>query len=204
VPNGVELKTNESGAASEVRARRCISLARLAPDKNVLSLAIAAAEVAGGGDFHVDFYGRGCLQEELENTLRLASNPAVSYKGWVKDTSSVLPNYGYVLLPSKAEGLSNAMIEAMANGVVPIATRLSGFVDHIIPGQNGFFFESDNCDAIKRGLRMIAAIPTEEWNVLSSAARDYAKRCFDLRMVCSEYIALYLALTSTRLEGALT
>ena len=39
-------------------------------------------------------------------------------------------------------GLSNAMIEAMANGVVPIASKISGFVDHIVPGHNGFFLRA--------------------------------------------------------------
>ena len=202
VPNGIELTdTSKTGAAPEIRARRGIFLGRLDPDKNPLLLAIAAGDVARADGFRVDFYGLGCLQEKLEATLRMARNPAVAYKGWVIDTSSVLRNYGYVLLPSSAEGLSNAMIEAMANGVVPIATRMSGFVDHIVPGHTGFFFDGIDRPSLVHGLRMISSLPTEQWCRISASVRDYARRRFDLGVVCSEYLALYASLSSKRRSG---
>ena len=199
VPNGIEFKQpRKTGAAPEVRARRGIFLGRLAPDKNPLQLAIAAVDVARADGFQVDFYGRGCFQAKLEATLRMAGNPAVAYKGWVTDPGSVLRNYGYVLLPSSAEGLSNAMIEAMANGVVPIAAKISGFVDHIVHGHNGFFFEGIDHSSLVHGLEMIAAISTDRWCAISSSAQDYAKSRFDLSAVCSEYLALYAGLASAR------
>ncbi len=47
---------------------------------------------------------------------------------------------GYVL-PSTSEGLPNALVEAMAAGLVPIATRTGGAEDVIEHGQSGFLFE---------------------------------------------------------------
>ena len=199
VPNGVEFKRpSTTSAAPELRARRGVFLGRLDLDKNPLELAIAAADVARADGLQVDFYGRGCFQEKLEATLRMAGNTAVVYKGWVRDAGSVLPNYGYVLLPSSAEGLSNAMIEAMANGVVPIAAKISGFVDHIVPGYNGFFFDGTDHSSLVNGLEMISRIPTDRWCAISSSAQEYAKKRFDLSAVCREYLALYAELASTR------
>ena len=199
VPNGVEFDHHSmTGAAPELRAKRGIFLGRLAPDKNPLQLAIAAADVARADGFQVDFYGSGCFQEKLEATLRMAGNPAVVYKGWVRDAGSALRNYGYVLLPSSTEGLSNAMIEAMANGVVPIASKISGFVDHIVPGHNGFFFDGIDHSSLVQGLEMIASIPADRWRVISASAQEYAKARFDINAVCSEYLTLYAGLFSKR------
>jgi glycosyltransferase involved in cell wall biosynthesis len=203
VPNGIEWKrSSKTSAAPEVRARRGIFLGRLAPDKNPLGLALAAADVACADGFQVDFYGRGCFQEKLEATLRMAGNTAVVYRGWVTDAGSVLPDYGYMLLPSSAEGLSNAMIEGMANGVVPIATKISGFVDHIVPGQNGFFFDGTDHSSLVKGLEMIEAIPADRWSAISRSAEEYAKKHFEFDAVCRQYLTLYADLVSTRPTGS--
>lgn len=202
VPNGTEFgRSFEAGAAPELRARRGIFLGRLAPDKNPVQLARAAAIVARADGLQIDFYGSGDLQEKLEATLRMADNQAVMYKGWVGDVDAVLRNYGYVLLPSSAEGLSNAMIEAMANGVVPVAARISGFRDHIVPGYNGFLFDGVDHFSLVRGLELVAAIPVERWRVISSSAREYARSRFDLDLVCRKYLRLYADLTSEKMHG---
>jgi len=45
------------------------------------------------------------------------------------------------VLPSASEGLSNAMLEAMACGAVPVVTRVSGATDVVRDGENGIFIE---------------------------------------------------------------
>jgi len=50
----------------------------------------------------------------------------------------VYRDYDVYVLPSETEGTSIAMLESMAHGLVPIATRVSGSEDAIVDAFNGF------------------------------------------------------------------
>ncbi|ABS63528.1 glycosyl transferase group 1 [Parvibaculum lavamentivorans DS-1] len=191
IPNGLPLAPPAPGAPAEVRSRRALFLGRLAPDKNAPELARAACELADGASLTVDFYGRGRELPQLEAALAAAGNPAVTYRGFVDHPGTILRDYGYLLLPSNAEGLSNAMLEAMAHGVVPVATRVSGCVDHITPGITGFFFDSISHEDLLRGLRLVPATSVEEWQRMSAAAETYARAHFDISNVAGSYRQLY-------------
>ena len=56
------------------------------------------------------------------------------------------------VLPSRSEGLSNALLEAMACGLPVVASRVGGNSDWIEPGKNGFLFTSENSEELCRCL----------------------------------------------------
>tara|TARA_R110002124_G_scaffold93182_4_gene236724 strand:+ start:837 stop:1973 length:1137 start_codon:yes stop_codon:yes gene_type:complete len=194
IPNGLELAPLSVGKGSEYRSGRALFLGRLGPDKNTPALADAAAQVAGEGQLQVDFYGRGREQALLEETIERNGNKAVSYRGWTSDPTPVLLDYGYLLLASNAEGLSNSMIEAMSQGVVPVATRVSGCVDHITEGKTGFFFDGVNREALVTALEKIKTISENEWAELSANVSRYARERFDIGMISAAYRTLYARL----------
>jgi glycosyltransferase involved in cell wall biosynthesis len=55
--------------------------------------------------------------------------------------TEVYKRYDVLLLASETEGLSIAMLEAMAHGLVPVVTKVSGAEDLIINAKNGFLCE---------------------------------------------------------------
>ena len=194
IPNGVRLPTITSHAPPEQRARRALYLGRIDSDKNTVALAKAATAIAHEDGLQVHFYGTGEEREKLEEIIKSANNPAIVYHGVMEDPEHELSAFGYLLLPSNAEGLSNAMVEAMANGVVPVTTRVSGCVDHIIPGSTGFFFEGTGQADLRRGLEAIGKIRPEKWQFLSSNVADYARERFDIGKIVDAYKALYIEL----------
>jgi len=192
IPNGMKMSSAQKCAPSAARrVQRCLYLGRIAPDKNVLALVTAAARVASLDTLTVDIYGKGHLLKDLQELLANISNPAVSYRGFVADTGSVLADYGWLLLPSDGEGLSNAMVEAMSHGVVPLTTRVSGCVDHIQDGVTGYFFDGVDDASLRRGLVGLTTVAAEQWKKMSERVSQHARRHFDMEAVAGCYRQLY-------------
>jgi len=192
IPNGLRLPPMARGEHEPERARKALFLGRMAADKNPLPLARAACEVAAAQGIQVDFWGRGALQSELQDVIADGGEQAnVRYCGFTDDPSSVLGQYGFLLIASAAEGLSNSMLEAMAHGVVPIATRVSGCIDHIISGVTGFYFEGTDQESLVAGLRRISEVQVEDWLTMSQNVKTYAYERFDIQNVVQSYFALY-------------
>ncbi len=180
------------------RSRRCLFLGRLAPDKNPVRLARVGVRCASELRLTLDLYGKGREQQGIEQVLAQHPYSGVAFRGFVADTGSVLPGYGWLLLPSEAEGLSNAMIEAMSNGVVPVATRVSGCVDHIEHKVTGYFLKGTDEGSIEDGLRLIAGTEESQWARMSENVRQYAASRFAMASVGEQYQQLYASLAVGR------
>ncbi len=195
VPNGIDRsRLTQPPRSARQRHQRCLYLGRLDQDKNVLALAAAALRHCRELDLTLDFYGKGAQRAELEALIADHADNRVRYCGFVDDVAAVLPDYGYLLLPSNAEGLSNSMIEAMWFGVVPITTRVSGCVDHIEPGVDGLFMTGVDAGSLSATLQGIADIDTESWLRMSKAAQAKSQSRFDLDVIGSAYRQLYAEL----------
>ena len=196
IPNGVSnVACHKSRVPDVARTRRCVFLGRLASDKNPLPLAEAAVQCHPTLDMTLDIYGKGPETGRLTAFLTEHADSGVAFRGYAEDTSEILPDYGWLILPSDAEGLSNAMIEAMFQGVVPLATQVSGCVDHIEPGVTGFFLRGVDTRSIVAGLEAIAGVDLEHWRTMSGTVKAYAARNFGMDAVGDRYIALYRQLT---------
>lgn len=90
-----------------------------------------------GTDYRLDIVGVGPDREPLAVALsharRVRFHPGVFHS----EISSVYRNHDVFLLPSETEGTSIALLESMAHGLVPVATRVSGSEDAIVDGFNG-------------------------------------------------------------------
>lgn len=71
------------------------------------------------------------------------------------DVDSLLEESDIFILPSKFEGLSIAMIEAMGCGLPIIASDSPGINDFIIDGKNGLLFKKNNIDDLKEKICQI-------------------------------------------------
>jgi len=81
--------------------------------------------------------------------------------GRLDNPETVLREVGVFFLPSKAEGLPNALLEAMAAGLVPAASDLPGVREVIEQGRNGIVVEEPTGDAWAAAWREILENPDE-------------------------------------------
>jgi len=63
------------------------------------------------------------------------------------------------VLPSRSEALSNSLLEAMACGCCPVASRVGGNPELVIPGETGLLFESGDAGGLARALETLISNP---------------------------------------------
>ncbi len=90
-------------------------------------LGIDAPDLLSGVEWHV--YGDGPLRAQFENT-----HPFIRFHGFTAALDEVWPRIGLLLMPSRAEGLPMAAIEALSHGVPVAASRVGGLPRAIVPG----------------------------------------------------------------------
>jgi glycosyltransferase involved in cell wall biosynthesis len=127
LPNGVDVTRYRPGASAfkrEVGARRLITfMGRVDPEKNVGTLCRIFTELELAPDVHLAVMGDGTLGTKLR--ARYEDHPRIHWLGFVGDEAQridVLRGSDLFVLPSTVEGLSLALLEAMACGAVPVAT----------------------------------------------------------------------------------
>jgi glycosyltransferase involved in cell wall biosynthesis len=196
LPNGVDVDRYAPGpsqAARRFSADRLFTyLGRIDPEKNVdeLLAAFTAAGVPNGLKLVV--VGGGAERRRLERRYRGAR---VVFTGPITDEAEkidILRGSDGFFLPSDVEGLSLAMLEAMACGVATVATdvgsdgealRGAGIV--LNPGRLG--------EELGLAIRTLAEVPSL-CRVLGGLARDRAVERYSLEKNLEGLIQLYESL----------
>jgi glycosyltransferase involved in cell wall biosynthesis len=114
----------------------------------------------------------------------------VQVAGWVTgaDKCRLLASADIFVLPSHAEGLSNAMLEAMATGLPVIVTRVGSLPDVVSGGVQGLLLEPGDVDALTGHMRALAA-NAQRREQLGRAAWKRATG-FDVERAVAELIAV--------------
>ncbi len=133
-----------------------ITVGRLSPEKGHLIL-FAALErlVRSGRDVRLTILGDGPSREILERAVREQSLAgAVIFRGWVNNDAAAgaYREADAFVLPSFAEGLPVALMEAMAAGLPCIATRIAGIPELIEDGESGLLVSPADIDGLAEAL----------------------------------------------------
>ena len=139
IPNGVDVPV-ETWAGHEPHRYAAVCVANLSqqPLKGLDVLVEAWALVTRDqGPSRLLICGRGNPSPLLRLAQRHGVREFVEFAGFVKDVTPTLLQAALFVLPSRVDGMSNALLEAMALGMPCVATSVSGSVDLIDSGRNG-------------------------------------------------------------------
>jgi len=120
-------------------------------DKGVLDLAEALALVVSERpEITVEFGGDRDVEMLRTRVASLGLTDRVRILGWVMDDQKLdtLRRAHVFVLPSYAEGLPMAMLEAMAAGLPLITTPVGGIPEVVRDGENGILIEPGDVEAL--------------------------------------------------------
>ena len=102
------------------------------------------------------------------------------------------------VLPSQREGLSIALLEAMAVGLPAVGTRTSGTVELIRPGKNGHLVDIGDAAGMTRAMAVLVRLPREA-REMGRMTRDIVEKEFGLEVAADRHLELF---SSLRLVGS--
>ncbi len=198
IPNGVDVArfhpSEESTNTSE-RAQVVVCVSQMRYEKGIDVLLQAWHIVhQEQPQARLILVGRGAIQrtlQEMAEALDIAGS--VEFAGLQKDVPAQLHRGSIAVLPSRWEGLSNALLEEMSSGLACVATRVSGSEDVIQHGVNGLLVESEDYLAMAQALLMLIGDP-ELARRYGRAARATVEQHYSLERVSQMYADLYKSL----------
>jgi glycosyltransferase involved in cell wall biosynthesis len=169
--------------------RRLAVTSQLRPAKGHERLLEALGMLQNKGyAFHLDIAGTGDTAEELKaQALSLGIAEMLSFHGYVDDVRPILDGADFFVLPSYSEGLPNALLEAMARGLVPLAADVGGTAEAWPPvlneneGTKGFLFPADaEPEHIAGELEKALGLSEADLLSLKKAVHSHAAEHFNL------------------------
>lgn len=123
-------------------------------------LAAAARLVGEHPDLRLVLVGSGPLEADLRARAQaLGLGHVALFAGSRGDVYSVLPAFDLFTLSSRFEGLPIALLEAMASGICPVATRVGGIPEVIGDGTCGLLVPPGDAAALAQALGKLLADP---------------------------------------------
>ena len=157
------------------------TMARLAKQKRIDRLLETAKLLPP--ELHVVIAGDGTRREELERLARQEGQSArVHFLGHREDKAAVYDALDVFVITSDSEGLSNAMLEAMARGLPIVSTPVSGADDALLAdgdGSSAGIVADFAPQSIANAIRDLIDSP-EKRQEMGSVARDRARNAFSL------------------------
>jgi len=192
IPNGVELERfGPAETAQEPQILRLLTVGRLSVTKRVQIL-IDAVEIMHrkGCEVHFKIVGGGQLLQKLKQIVsekNLAN--IIEFTGRIdaEDMPQVYRQNDIFISASSAEGMSNAMLEAMASSLPIITTRCEGTEELI--ADNGLVVENANAEEIAKAVKTLVD-DRQLYKQMSIAARRQAEK-FTWSRAAEKYLTLY-------------
>lgn len=168
-----------------------IVVARLIPLKRHVWMIKALREILTENPVELLLVGDGPERTQIDSCLKdLNLLQQVKLLGERNDVQQLLAKADIFILPSRSEGLSCSIIEAMCSGLPCIASDVGGNSELIINNESGYLFDVDDQRAFAQACQALISNPDKR-NQMGACAKSRADETFNLHTMTNEYITLY-------------
>lgn len=135
--------------------------------------------------------GDGPLREQA---IELLAQNGLTDQSWLpgerNDVAEILRSLDVFVLPSKSEGISNTILEAMASGLPVIATNVGGNPELVLNEMTGYLVEKENPEAMSKA--MIELVTNDDKRKqLAEASLQRAQQQFSIDSMVASYQNIY-------------
>ena len=159
--------------------------------KNTGAVVDVFARVAAAAPCRLLLVGDGPeLVTVRERVVEQGLADRVEFLGQVENLEEVLPVADVLLLPSLLESFGLVALEAMACGVIPVATNQGGAGEFINDGLNGYLRHPDDVEGMSEAILGVFGDDALRQNLIEEGMRDAAAD-FGAPCVVKQYLDLY-------------
>ena len=169
-------------------------------EKGVFELLQACAALSKKRDILLELVGEGNLSVSARDYVdKHGLVDRVVFRGWLtgEDLLSTYRNADIFVLPSWAEGLPNAMVEAMASGLAIVATEVGNIPSVIVDGENGLLVSSKDVFSLENALERLLADPGLRER-MANRAYESAQKSFGVDAAIERLSAVIYSVTDCK------
>lgn len=172
---------------------RLSHVGRFVPLKAQHYLIEAVAKVPVGIQEHLalSFFGTGELMEaNMKLAKEIIPNVNVNFKGFVTNRNDIYEQADILVVTSETEGLSLAILEALASGTPTIASNVGGNPELVHHEQNGLLY--DYADSAKLAEHIVRLYKDKAlYNLFSERSVNIFKNGFSMQQCAQNYNLAY-------------
>ena len=125
-------------------------------------------------DYELHIYGKGSKLNSLKShAIKFGVGDSVKFPGVSNELWGKMKISKMFVMTSLFEGMSNSLIEAMCLGLPCISTKVSGAIDLINSGVNGFLINIDDRQTLLENMKIIADDNNKANQIGGNASRIY-------------------------------
>lgn len=138
--------------------------------------------------------GKGQLLDTLKDrAIEKGLQGHIFFAGERRDIVDILASIDIFIIPSVAEGLPNALLEAMSMAKPVIVTKAGGMPEIIKDGTNGLVVPVGDASALDGAIRKLMG-DRDMAKGMGGAAREFIEKSFSIKAVARIWQDLYLSL----------
>jgi len=135
-------------------------------------------------------FGGGDFARWRQVSEREGCGDSVEFLGSAGDLHAEFLKAGFLVLPSRVEGLSNVLLEAQAAGLPAVVSDIGGNLAVVNDGENGLVFPTGDAEALANAALRLYRSP-ELREQLGHAARARAETSFAIDRIAEKLEKMY-------------
>ncbi len=173
-----------------------ITSGNLTERKNPLMIIEAFKNCFNNNDNILIFIGNGNLEQKCKNAVE--DNKNIFFFGRVKNVVEYYKISDYYISASKAEGLPNAVLEAMACGLPILLSDIEPHKEIVTLNQNmGLLFSTDSINDLKEKLLIMGSC---DYNKMQKSVENVINNYLSAKVMGVNYMKLYDKLISNKIS----
>lgn len=153
------------------------AVSHLTPEKGISCLVEAASLIPEANKkFRFIIVGEGTCLPELKALVLKKGLDNFDFKGFRSDIPQLMESFDIFAMPSLSEGLSSAILEAMASSLPIVASNVGGIPELVKDGENGLLAPPADPAALAKAIQRLAENPEDSLQMGRKNRRQVEER----------------------------